>query len=161
MKVIFESKLARLLVGFKAILLFVFLFCKKRREFYSPAFFVHENTHCLQWKDCALLGWILGVLFLPEGLHEFMALLWMVGWSILFFHILYVLNYIGNVIFLLCKGRTKEILHTSYRMICFEREARYYESNSTLWVEPDTEGISAPQRKIWGWIKFLWTPYND
>jgi hypothetical protein len=81
--------------------------------------------------------------------------------SVVSFYILYGLNYVGNLVYLLCKKGSREILHTAYRMLSFEREARYFEFTDGSW-EPDKNNVAPHlKRKPFGWIKFIGRSFRD
>lgn len=161
MKVIFNSKIAKVIIPFhSAILLFFWLLCKKSAQHYRQSFFAHEHCHSLQWQECMYTGFLISFIMFILGLG-FDTMIYGCVISVVLSYILYGLNYIGNLVYLLCKKGSREILHTAYRMLSFEREARYFEFTDGSW-EPDRNNIAPHlKRKPFGWIKFIGRSFRD
>lgn len=136
MKIIYNSKLARLLLpNFKAILLTLWLLCKKGPEYYSEKFIKHEETHSFQWKCCMFLG-----VFIWLAFSLAFDTLWLLLLIPFTFYIWYCIEYVIRFIIGVVKtppimkfGFKKwfkgfqEIGHESYRKIVFEQEANAVE----------------------------------
>lgn len=112
MKVIFNSKIAKVIIPFhSAILLFFWLLCKKSAQHYKQSFFAHEHCHSLQWQECMYTGFLISFIMFILGLG-FDTMIYGCVISVVLSYILYGLNYIGNLVYLLCKKGSREILHT-------------------------------------------------
>lgn len=161
MKIVFNSKIAKVIIPFhKAILLFFWLLCKKGVEDYKQTFFVHEECHSLQWQECMYTGFLISFVMFILG-FGFDTMLYCCLLSVFMFYVLYGINYAVNVVYLLCKGKTEDMLHTAYRMLSFEREARYFEFTEGSW-EPGTDTyVPHLKRKPFGWIKFIGRSFRD
>lgn len=136
MKIIYNSKLAKLLIpGFSAILIMCWLLCKKDESYYGKRFLEHEKAHSYQWKSLMIPG-----LFLFAGLSCITSCLWYLLLVPFTFYIWYVIEWF---IRFLCKivktpPTTKfgfknwikgfgNLSHDAYRAIAFEQEARLRE----------------------------------
>lgn len=136
MKVIYESKIAKIIIPtFSAILIFCWLLCKKTKEYYDEEFLKHEETHSYQWKSLMIPG---TVLF--SGLAGVFSCPWLLLLIPLTFYLYYALEWLVRVIGALIKyhpgfsggfkkwiKRIQAINHDCYHAIVFEQEANAVE----------------------------------
>ena len=131
MKIIYNSKLAKILIpGFKMILLFYFLLCKKDASYYSQEEIKHEECHAFQWKSCCYLGVFLWILL--GSLFSWWFLLLIPFTFYIWYGIEFIIRFIGKLFKtpLTMKSGFKNWLkemgnlnHEAYREIVFEQEA--------------------------------------
>lgn len=140
MKIIYNSKLARIIIpGFKMILLMCLLLCKKGPAYYKEEEIKHEECHAFQWKSLCLLGFFMWLL-VGSTVHN----LWFLLLTPFTFYIYYGIEWLVRFIRGIIKtppvtkfGFKKwlkgfgELNHEAYRNIVFEQEARAIESGVT------------------------------
>lgn len=129
MVIVYNSKLARLIIPtFKMILICFVLLCKKDSSYYTENEIDHERCHCKQWFALFVLGIVLWLLIGTFSSY------WLTLLSIITFYMWYGVEFlirflikffikIKNEGFLTTIKVIKDLGHSSYREIAFEKEA--------------------------------------
>lgn len=143
MKIIYNSKLARLLLpNFKMILITFILLCKKDKSYYDEEDLEHERTHAYQWTTLCLssliMFYILGLMFDNY---------WLMLISPFTFYIWYLIDWFFRFVYRFVKNPPSfklgfknyfkaigEINHEAYRAIVFEKEAYAVEKGMTSYA---------------------------
>ena len=145
--IFYNNVIAKLILwkGFSSIMLFGFVFTKKKKGELTEASIRHEKIHQCQYIECTLSGLLLFI---------FPALCFSFWWIVivpLFYYIIYVMGWLLNAILLKStEGCTslKEASDKAYYMIAMEQEAYKNQSNDTY--------LSG--RRWFAWIDYLVEP---
>lgn len=124
--------------GYKAIMLFGFIFTKESEAEWDVVERRHENTHKNQYRDLFGTGLFVDIvlLFLLLAL-DFVTwnLLWLLTIPVFLFYVWYGINFLKQLIHY-------KNWHTAYRNVIFERQANVVEDEALLPCEQRTEYTS-------------------
>ncbi len=120
--------------GYKAIMLFGFIFTKESEDEWDKAERRHEETHKNQYRDLFCTG-----LFVDIALLFLLLALEFVTWNLLFlltipvflFYVWYGVNFLKQLI-------TYRKWHTAYKNVIFERQANAVEDEAFLPCDQQT-----------------------
>lgn len=124
--------------GYKAIMLFGFIFTKESEEEWDKVERRHEETHKNQYRDLFQLGLMIDIILLFTLLALGVVtwnLLWLLTIPALLFYAWYGANFIKQFI------KYKD-WHTAYRNVIFERQAYALGDEALLPCEQQTKYTS-------------------
>lgn len=124
--------------GYKAIMLFGFIFTKDSEEEWDKVERRHEEIHQKQYRDLFQLGLAMDIILLfvllALGLVTW-NLLWLLTIPVFLFYAWYGVNFVKQLI------KYKD-WHTAYRNVIFERQAYTLEDEALLPCDQQTPYVS-------------------